>query len=90
MTVVNLRALRNEADHLPSSLEEAAAIRAALLDAGQPPQVADGIVGWLIAKATGQPDLTAATTRSRYRRVLATLPPTVGNNATGRLLRRAA
>lgn len=90
MSVVNLRALRNEADFLPSSIDDAARVRQAIIDAGNPAQVADGIVGWLISKAAGHPDRTASDTRSRYRRILATLPPTVGNNATGRYLSKAA
>lgn len=90
MSVVNIRALRNEADHLPASLEDAAAVRRSLIDAGQTPQVADGIVGWLVAKATGEPDYTSAPTRSRYRRILATLPVAGSSGATGRYLRMAS
>jgi hypothetical protein len=90
MSVVNIRALRNEADHLPSSIEEAASVRAAIIDAGHSPTLADSVVGWLIAKAAGHADATSPTTRSKYRRVLATLPGTVRSGATGRYLRNVA
>jgi hypothetical protein len=90
MTVVNLRSLRNEADFLPASIDDAAAVRAAVLEAGHTPALADGLVGWLIAKAAGHADNSSPTTRSRYRRILATLPPTVSGNATGRYRTLAA
>lgn len=35
--------------------------------------VANGITGWLVAKAAGQTDTLSAPTRSRYRKVLAAL-----------------
>jgi hypothetical protein len=89
MSVVNLRALRNEADHLPSSLDEAMTVRRRLIEAGQSRAIADGIMAWLVTKATGEPDTTDAATRSRYRRILATIPP-LHSRATGRLLRYVA
>lgn len=73
VAVVNLRALRNEADWLPRTLEDAALVRSVLVDDGQTEQVVNGITGWLVAKANGQPDRTEASTRARYRRVLASL-----------------
>lgn len=71
---VNIRALRNEADFLPEQVSDLASVRENVLAAGHAPAVADGIVGWLVAKANGQPDLTSSKTRSRYRRILAELP----------------
>lgn len=70
---VNVRALRDEASWLPRTLGETTVARRALLAAGQPPAVADAIVGWLVAKAVGDPDLTAAPTRARYRKILRNL-----------------
>ncbi len=70
---VNERALRNEADWLPQTLSDVVCVRRSLLDAGTRREMADPIVTWLILKASGEPDITSATTRSRYRKVLAGL-----------------
>lgn len=64
------RDLMVEGDLLPTSVEDLAELRQAILDAGHPEQVANAICGWLIGKRDG-PDGLAADTRSRYRRILA-------------------
>ena len=65
--------LRNEAAYLPESVEDLADLRRRVIAAGYPQQTASGIVGWLVAKAAGDPDLTSAPTRSQYRKILAEL-----------------
>ena len=73
VATVNQRALRNEAAWLPETLEDAVAVRRAIMDAGYARAHADGVVGWLVGKAAGEPDTTGQAVRSRYRKLLATL-----------------
>lgn len=68
------RDLRNEATYLPTSVEELVALRQAVIDLGHTEQIANGLIGWLIAKAGRQPDAGSARTRSAYRKILAELP----------------
>lgn len=72
---VNPRSLGIEAQYLPATVEDLATIKQRLLDAGSSPAEASGILGWLVDKAAGLPDLTSATTRAQYRKVLAELEP---------------
>lgn len=65
--------LRNEADWLPSDLDDLAALRRQIIEAGHPGHVANGLIGWLLAKAVGERDATSPTTRSKYRKILAGL-----------------
>ena len=76
-----------EAAFLPiRSVEQLAAIRQAIIDAGEPPQTASGVVGWLLVKNAGEHDDTSGPTRARYRKILAQIegspiihdPATVG------------
>lgn len=67
------RDLRGEADFLPSTVEDLVELRRQLVAAGHPDQVASGILGWLVAKAAGDPDQTSPTTRATYRKILAGL-----------------
>ncbi len=73
MAEINLRALRNEAEWLPSSLDDVVAIHDVLKASGQSDQVTNGIVGWLVSKKAGRPDNLGSPTRSTYRKVLAGL-----------------
>lgn len=76
--------LRIEAQFLPDSLGDLLALRPRLvamiatgevdgIRASSADTVADGIVGWLVAKAAGETDTLTASTRSRYRRILGQL-----------------
>jgi hypothetical protein len=71
--LINLRALRNEREWLPRSLDDAILIRQTLMSAGISRAKADGILGWLLGKVKGEIDTTTATVRSDYRKVLAEL-----------------
>lgn len=67
-----------EAPHLPQTLDDVAAVGDQLRELGYGAPAVAGLESWLIRKALGRPDRTAATTRSRYRKMLAelgTLPP---------------
>lgn len=71
-----------EADYLPASVADLAELRRQLVDLiqsgateltpGRADATADSIVGWLVCKLDGS-DRLAATTRSRYRRILGQL-----------------
>jgi hypothetical protein len=65
------RDLLGEAAFLPNSLEEAADLQDYLVAAGLSQPVAAGIANWLTRKAANRPDRTNASTRARYRKVLA-------------------
>jgi hypothetical protein len=79
-----------EAPFLPETFDELLELRRQLRAAGHSPAVVNGVVAWLVGKAAGEPDESAATTRSRYRRILSDLgaPTTVppGPRATRVLL----
>ena len=63
-----------EKEFVPSSLEEAAELRRALVSVGgASPTEAAGILGWLLAKYFDEIDTTGKATRARYRKVLASL-----------------
>jgi hypothetical protein len=64
------RHLRNEADYLPDDLADLIQLRKEIRAAGYTRRTADGLCSWLLAKAAGEPDETAATTRAEYRRIL--------------------
>lgn len=70
---VRADSLRDEARYLPATVAQLAELRGRVIAAGHPPGVANGLVGWLISKAAGERDVTASTTRSRYRKILAAL-----------------
>ena len=64
--------IRGESAFLPiRSVQQLTALREAIIDAGESPATAAGIVGWLLVKNAGEPDELAGTTRSRYRKILA-------------------
>jgi hypothetical protein len=65
--------LRNEAEYLPSSLDELVDVRGRVMALGESRRIADGLCMWLVAKARGERDTTAADVRSRYRRILRAL-----------------
>lgn len=65
--------IRGEAAYIPASLEDLEQLRGQLTAAGHTLTVVNGITGWLVAKATGEADVTSRTTRARYRAILAEL-----------------
>lgn len=69
-TVVNPRSLGIEAKYVTYSVADLVALRRRLLAAGESEAVAAGIIGWLVAKAAGDPNSINATTKARYRRIL--------------------
>lgn len=64
-------ALQGERDHLPDDLEDLIDLRRRIIESGETPATAAGVIGWLLAKKAGEPDVTGAPTRSRYRKILA-------------------
>jgi len=70
---VTRKDLRNEADWLPEDFNEVLDITELVASRGHRTDTAKGLGLWLIEKAAGRPDKTAAGTRSRYRRILAEL-----------------
>lgn len=76
-TAINPRSLQIEAHYLTNSVADLAELKERLIDNGEPPRLAASLIGWLVDKSTGRPDITAAPTRSRYRRALEALgePP---------------
>ena len=84
MSMTERKDLRIEGEFIPLEVEDLIALRTRVVDlvaAGEiedvKPKMADsvanGITGWLVAKASGDRDTLAASTRSRYRRVLTRL-----------------
>ena len=73
MTTINPRSLGNEAPFVSLDVIALADVKAELIAMGSSPAEASGVVGWLIDKAAGNPDITSAPTRSRYRKLLAEL-----------------
>lgn len=67
--------IRGEADWIPASLDDLELIRQALVDAGEPITVVNGITAWLVAKALGEDDPSSAHTRAKYRKVLEAAGP---------------
>lgn len=67
-------ALQDEADWLPEAPEQLhvaiAQARARLVAAGRSSAEVQGITGWLVGKALGEPDTTTGSTRTRYRKIL--------------------
>jgi hypothetical protein len=70
---VNERAWQIEADVVPNDLGEAADLWNRLVENGESPATANGVIGWLLEKKELGRDSTAKTTRSRYRKALAKL-----------------
>jgi hypothetical protein len=81
------RDLMIEADYLPADLADLAELRRQLVQlissgetdvaAASADTTADSIIGWLVCKLDGV-DALAASTRSRYRKILAQLSATGG------------
>lgn len=70
----NDRSLRDEAEWLPTSVEELAKVIALVDRRYSRPQVA-GMADWLVRKVMGWPDPTSSATRAKYRRILRELQP---------------
>ena len=84
MSMTERKDLRIEGEFLPLDLEDLTALRQRIvvaIEAGEieevKPRVADsvanGITGWLVAKASGERDTLSGVTRTKYRRVLSRL-----------------
>src|SRR5712671_874773 len=57
---------------LPATLDDLAQLREEILRLGEPAQVANGLLGWLTARAKGQDTSgTGTPTAARYRKILA-------------------
>ncbi len=70
-----------EGDFLPKTVEDLVVLRTRIVEAVQSgaidevkpsaaDSVANGITGWLVAKASGQTDTLGPSTRAKYRKVL--------------------
>lgn len=70
---VNPRSIRIEGRYITTDVAQLARIKQAALEQGESSPVANGLIGWLIDKAVGNPDLASAQTRSNYRKLLARL-----------------
>jgi hypothetical protein len=77
LTTPDPRSIRDEAEWIRENLSvvELAGLKASIESLGYSPQVAAGLVGWIVDKAAGRPDQTGAPTRARYRKILAELAP---------------
>lgn len=77
----------------PLTVEQLALVRHLALEQGYSDSAVNGLVGWIIARQTGGPDTSAASTQARYRKMLRAIlegegpgpePITVGGAARGR------
>jgi hypothetical protein len=59
---------------VPENVREAAVLRRAILDQGHGQATANAIVGWLIGRDQEDADKAGGSVRSRYRKVLESLP----------------
>jgi hypothetical protein len=59
---------------LAPAIVQAARLRRAIVQADYPPALAAGIVAWLLERSHDESDHTSPSVRSRYRRVLESLP----------------
>lgn len=66
-------ALQGERDHLPADLDDLIDLRRRIIGLGETPATAAGVLGWLLSKKAGEPDVTGSDTRARYRKILARL-----------------
>lgn len=62
-----------ERPFLAPAFEEWEALDGAMADLGHGPQVRQGVIGWLLVKRQGLRDSSSAPTRSRYRKILASV-----------------
>lgn len=62
--------LREEAGHLPASIDELVALRDRVMAIGESRGRAEGLCMWVLAKQRGEPDTTSSRTRAYYRMVL--------------------
>lgn len=81
--------IRNEASWIPRSFDDVEDLRERLIEAGHSAAIVNGLTGWLMAKALGHVDETSASTRTRYRKVLAELGTGPYPDNDPRLLRDA-
>lgn len=71
---IHVRSLRDEAEWLPSSLDDLAELIALADQRYRRPEMA-GLVDWLVRKVMGWPDPTSSATRAKYRKMLRELGP---------------
>jgi hypothetical protein len=70
MSEINPRSITDEGPFIPASLADVIDLRQRVLDAGHSESVANGVVGFVVAKAAGEATPLTDVTRSRYRRIL--------------------
>lgn len=63
--------IRGERAYIPETVEELSVLRTRLVAAGHSDAVVNGLVGWLVAKASG--DHGSGSSATRYRKILAEL-----------------
>ena len=69
-STINPRSVGIERRYTGADVSTLGHLRARLIESGHSAQVASGLVGWIVGKATGQADETGPDTRARYRRIL--------------------
>lgn len=87
MRAVRSDSIQGEGDWIPDAdrVRELAELRRLIIDLGETPATANGIIGWLIAKAAGERDVTGPNVRARYRKILARLEREPGPDGTPRI-----
>lgn len=83
-STVNPRSIGIEGHYTTGNVAELAELKRRLLAAGVSKNLALGLIGWLVDKAAGSPDLTASDTRSRYRKLLAELGDELPDDPRGK------
>lgn len=86
--VAKRKDLRDEVEWIDAGTDELRELRARILDLGEPATVANGIVGWIIAKQAGPDDACNSVTRSRYRKILRRVLDGEGDDGPGGRRRR--
>ncbi len=76
VALVSMRtdAWQAERDFVPETVREAVILRRAIIEAGHSQATAGRLVAWLMARSVEDSDKTSNTVRSRYRRILESLP----------------
>lgn len=87
MRAVRSDSIRGEGEWVPDldQVRELAELRRLIIEVGESPATANGIIGWLVAKAAGERDTTGSDVRARYRRVLARLEREPGPDGSPRI-----
>jgi hypothetical protein len=79
--------IQGEGDWIPDAehVRELAELRRQIIELGEPPSVANGMIGWLVSKAAGERDTTSSKTRAQYRKILARLERLPGPDGSPRI-----